>query len=416
MTLVYNLLLIILFVPALFILAIRQRKRFFSEFTFGYRERLGIWPPHEEDGRPVMWFHCASLGEVRAVEPLLKRFTDYRILLTTVTVSGREYAEKNKLAAYLYFAPLDLDLLVARAVMPFKPKALVLVETELWPGLINAAGRAGARVVVVNARLSAHSFPFYKALSFFWQSVLAGVDRMYARSAEDAERFAAIGVPPEKITVTGNIKYDRGFAGIAAARSEYGLADSDLVWVCGSTRPGEEDILAGVFKRLKERYADLKLVIAPRHIDRVPEIAGLLKEKGIACRLRSVTGKTGVDCMIVDTFGELQKLYALSDITFVGGSLVDKGGQNPIEPASCGKCVLFGSHMENFLTEARVLEEYGGGIRVKDEAAYAAAMERLLSDAAYRRVCGEKARAAVESQKGALERTVQKIRERLTAA
>ncbi|MHB9155170.1 MAG: 3-deoxy-D-manno-octulosonic acid transferase, partial [Endomicrobiales bacterium] len=341
MIFIYNTVLFILFLPAMLFLMLRYRRRFAAEFFYRYRERLGTWkmPAGKEDTRPLLWFHCASLGEARAAEPLIRELKDFRILLTTVTFSGREYARTNSLGDLLYYAPLDFSFLVAKAVSPLKPRGLVLVETELWPGMIAAAKKAGAKVVLANGRLSSHSYPFYRDLSFFWKPVLGRIDHLCARSPEDAERFVSIGFPESRAEVTGNIKYDRTFPATGRDREEFRLAAADTVWVCGSTRPGEEEILAGVFNALRKKYASLKLVIAPRHVERARQVAALLDRNHIRSSLRSRPAAADFECLVVDTFGELQALYALSDLAFVGGSLVDKGGQNPIEPAAFSKPV-----------------------------------------------------------------------------
>jgi len=233
----YNLLLIALFIPAAIAMAVHYRKKLGSEFFYKTPERLGLWDFTQENkaDKPLLWVHCASLGEVKAVEPVLRKLRGYRILLTTVTLSGRQHALESKLADYIYFAPIDYSFLVRNAIKNIKISALLLVETELWPGLIYEASRHGAKVILLNGRLSANSYPSYRMFSFFWKPVLSKIDFLLARSQEDAERFSNIGYPKDRITVTGNIKYDTGGDKPKCTKEELGFKASDMIWVCGSS-------------------------------------------------------------------------------------------------------------------------------------------------------------------------------------
>jgi 3-deoxy-D-manno-octulosonic-acid transferase len=407
----YNVVLLLLLLPVLLALLLRYGRRLKTEFFFGFAEKLGSWRlPPVQSSSPLLWIHCASLGEVRAVEPLLLQLPAYRILITTVTYAGYTYAKQRQLSDSIYFAPIDFSFVVNRVFAKVRPAALIIIETELWPGLLHAAKRFGARVIIVNGRLSGKSYPYYRALRPFWKKVLAGVDCVAARATEDAERFAGLGVLSRRITVTGNIKYDRDFQTGGITRKDAALSDDDVLWCCGSTRDGEENILLDVFVNLKEKHPSLKIILAPRHMNRVGVVRRLLEAKRVRYTLLSL-GVTGpFDCLLVDRFGELQSLYAISDVTFVGGSLVNKGGQNPIEPAASGKPVLYGPHMENFRSEARILQEAGGGIQVQDAAELYERLDMLCADRQYRLRAGVLAQAAVEEQKGALERTAEIIR------
>ncbi len=353
--------------------------------------------------------HCASLGEVKAVEPILRKLQNYSILVTTVTLSGRQYALEAKLSDYVFFVPIDFSFLVKNVFKKVRASALLLVETELWPGLIYGANTCGAKIFLVNARLSANSYPMYRTSRLFWKPVLGRIDYLLARSREDANRFSSVGFPKERVTITGNIKYDNDLEKTASTREELGFTSSDIIWVCGSTRYGENKILLNAWKELKTSYPSLKLVIAPRHLNRAKEISKILEKAGCSIAMRSNSVNQAFDCLVLDTFGELWKYYSVCDLAFVGGSLVDKGGQNPIEPAAFSKPVLFGSHMENFISEAAALLGTGGGFEVKDGADLVGKMKYLLENADYRAKAGKKAFDAVQAQKGAVAKTVEII-------
>jgi 3-deoxy-D-manno-octulosonic-acid transferase len=404
----YNIVLLLASVPAAIILFIANRKRLRKESLYKWHERLGIWDlsPLKRDGRKLIWFHCASLGEVRAIESLLKRLPDCNFIITTMTQTAHKYAEQQRLAQAVYYLPADFTFLIGAVISKVKADMLVLVETELWPGLITEAKKHGMKVVSINGRLSVYSYPYYKLLKPLWEKVMPKIDCASVRSAEDADRFIALGCPAENIRVTGNIKYDALFHMHAVDRQSLGFAQKDLILTAGSTRKGEEEILLDEWIKLRRRHHGLKLIITPRHLTRVSDVEALCASRGVEYRLRSKGGNPGADCVIVDTFGELLKFYAICDVAFIGGSLINSGGQNPIEPAALAKPVVFGIYMQNFLEEARALENSGGAIRVKNREELHAALEKLLSGKKAREEYGAGALKAVENQKGAVERTL----------
>jgi 3-deoxy-D-manno-octulosonic-acid transferase len=320
-----------------------------------------------------------------------------------------------KLTNLVYFAPFDISFLVGQIFKKIKVSALLLVETELWPGMLSQAGKHGTSVILVNGRLSAHSFPMYSLFRGFWNVMLDNVSLICARSQEDAERFKALGVAANRVTVTGNIKYDNENGKQVVSKQELGFNPADLLWVCGSTRRGENEILIETYTELKKIFPTLKLVIAPRHLGRAKDIESLARKAGLKYALRSKKNKEEYDCLIVDTFGELWKFYSACDIAFVGGSLIDSGGQNPIEPAAFSKPVLFGNYMSNFLGESRAITQKGGGFAVKDGLELTAKMKELLNDEKLRTDAGRKAYEAVQSQKGAVAKTVALINSTLAA-
>lgn len=405
---VYNLLLFIFILPALLIFALRYRRRFFKEFIYHWRERLGKVKVNgrHSDGRPLIWVHCASIGEVRAAEPLLGKLKDYRILLTVHTLSGRNYALQKNLAGYILFAPLDFTFFLNSFLKSFAPSALILVETEFWPGMILAAKRMGCKVLVVNGRLSGNSLKYYYATRAFWKKILSNIDYISARSEEDAGRFKLLGYPGGQISISGNIKYDRSETPVSLSRKDIGFGTDDIIIVAGSTRSDEEGIVVGCWQSLRKKYPRVKLVIAPRHLNRIGAVSSLLEKKGVTFSLYSQNNGAVRECVILDTFGELYNFYSLSDIAFVGGSIVDKGGQNPIEPAAYSKPVVFGPFMHNFSSEASGLLNCGGAISVSSAEELEQAFEKLVSNESLREKMGRNALKMVSSQKGAVERTL----------
>jgi 3-deoxy-D-manno-octulosonic-acid transferase len=288
-----------------------------------------------------------------------------------------------------------------------KPKGLVLIETELWPGMLSAAHSLKVPVMIVNARLSNRSFPFYMATRILWHSFLRDIGAVWARSKDDAQRFVQLGAAPERVKVIGNIKYDREFSAGDFNREQALYSADDIIIVAGSTRPGEDELIVAAWHAIHIIDSRIKLIIAPRHIERAQDIEKYLTTHSVAFGKYSM--KEAADCLILDTFGDLQKFYSIADISFVGGSLVEKGGQNPIEPAAFGSAVIFGPHMENFLVEAAILVGAGGAIQLNDSASLSDALQKLSGDASLRRKIGACAKGAVDSQKGAIERTKELI-------
>lgn len=332
--------------------------------------------------------HGASAGDLLAIQPmaseLKRRMPNCSILLTTVTNSGMAVASKGLVAAdELGFLPYDLPWCTNRVMRLVKPDVLVLEYAEVWPALIRAAKKVGARVMITNGRFHERALGRYKFLYALIGNPLKTVDLLCMRSEEEAKHALAIGAPEERIRVTGNTKFDRlaaasrGDGGdLAKLRKALALKHGDLVWVAGSTHENEERMLLGVFEKLRSSFASLRMVIAPRYIERAGRIKVLAEEMGMACALRSV-GSLHEPVVILDTVGELSAVYGLADVVFVGGSFIQRGGQNILEPAACAKPVVFGPHMENFADSVNVLLARGG-IQVKDEQQLFDTMEELL--------------------------------------
>lgn len=396
----------------------------------GYREhlmeRLGHIPPERLGlfrGRPRIWVHAASLGEVKVASALIpalhERLPGCGVLLSTVTPHGRDLACRTfGEAVPVVYAPLDVVPLVRAALRSVRPHVLVFVETEIWPSWIAEATRAGVRIALVNGRISQRSFGRYARFAWFFRRVLAQVDAFSMITAADASRIRAMGAPADRICVGGNAKYDllQGQTSQAAeieVLDQLGIRPGRPVIVAGSTREREEALLLDAYASVRDRFPDALLVLAPRHIRRTPQIRELVEARGLSCGLRSDPDRTfrteDRQVLILDTFGELFRVYGIASLAFCGGSLVPLGGQNPLEPASWGKPVLYGPHMENFLDAKELLEKAGGGREVRSPRDLAEHAIRLLEDEDARRGMGDRARRAVLNHRGASEKHAEAV-------
>jgi len=384
----------------------------------GLSERLGAVP--RVPGRPA-WFHCASVGEQRAFGPLLRALAAHRpslpVVLSVTTAAGRAAARglESQLCAPAFHAPADAWPLPARALNRLQPSLLGLVETELWPNLLAAAARRDVPVVLVNGRMEERSFQRYLRARPLFGTALAGLRVLAMRSEEDAERVRALGAPPARVHVTGNLKFDEA---ARLARSEEGLdwaAAAGLEegrWlVAGSTAAGEEELLLEAFTTLLQEWPALRLALAPRRPERWDEVAASIERRGLPLLRRSrlgqdsrAVGAGGV--LLLDSVGELARLYRHAELAFVGGSLVPRGGQNPLEAAAAGRPVLFGPHCFHFRDAENALLSAGGAIRLTPER-LETEMAALLADENRRRSLGHAAREAVLAGEGATERTLE---------
>ncbi|GAB4252288.1 MAG: 3-deoxy-D-manno-octulosonic acid transferase [Acidobacteriota bacterium] len=380
-------------------------------------------PPIPPEGS--WWLHAVSVGEVNAVRPLaeaLSRLVPGPLIVSTITPSGQETARKNlgAFAHTLYF-PVDLPGVCRRYFRALRPRLILLAETEIWPNFIRAAKRQGIPVVVVNGRISDRSFGRYRRMRSLFLPVFARLDRVCAQSRLDRERFIELGVPPEAVHLVGNLKFDyvprpepRHAALNERVQRLWSEKGGDLILLAGSTKPGEEALLVGIFRRLREAVPRLRLILAPRHPHRAEEVCRLVEEAGLAVLRRSTweerTPEVPPDVLILDTIGELAHLYAVADVVFIGGSLVPEGGQNVIEPAAYGKPVLFGPHMENFREVAAAFVDEYAAIQVADAAELEERLRTLFADAHARRWLGRNARQVIRRNQGALERTLRILR------
>ena len=367
-------------------------------------ERLGRRLPAAPPGG--LWLHGASVGEARLVARLASAVRSRRpglpMYASATTVAGRAGLPAPPAVDAAFFVPLDFRGLGSRVLGALRPAALVLVETELWPNLLHETLSAGVPIVVLNGRLSARRMRRYRRLGGLYRPLLARVAAVGAQSEADAQRFVELGAPHPRVRVTGNLKYDLvpppGGRGVAARPT----------FVAGSTAPGEEAAVIEAFRRARATTTDLLLVLAPRHLNRVAEVDALVRSSGLTLvRLGAGAPIEGLtDVLLVDTLGDLPALYRDARVAFVGGSLVPVGGHNLLEPAAAGVPVLFGPHVDHVAEPAAALERAGGGRRVRDAAELAAALGTWLADDRLRVEAGEAARQVVESNRGAVERSV----------
>ncbi|MDF9393152.1 MULTISPECIES: lipid IV(A) 3-deoxy-D-manno-octulosonic acid transferase [Methylococcus] len=386
-----------------------------SQANPGYRdriaERLGFYsgPP-----RPVdVWIHAVSVGEAEAAFSLiatLRRHTPARILVTTTTPTGSARVRKvlGDTVEHV-FLPYDLPDAVGRFLGHFSPRAAVIMETEIWPNLFTACRKRGIPLLIANARLSERSARRYACIRGTLRSLLAGVD-IAAQTEADAQRFVTIGADPATITITGNLKFDAApdasvRAGGAALKRA--LFQERPVWLAASTHRGEEKAVLEAFSRIRSRYPELLLVIAPRHPERFEEVARLAAAAGHRVARQTQAGKAvpgAFEIFLLDTLGDLVRFYAASDIAFIGGSLVDVGGHNVVEPALAETAIVFGPYTRNFQQICDDLEGGGAAVRVRDSGELAAAVGRLVADGVSRGDMVQQALAFVKRNRGAAER------------
>jgi 3-deoxy-D-manno-octulosonic-acid transferase len=389
----------------------------------GIRERLGSYQQGFISGlrdRQVIWLHAVSVGETRAAAPLLKgirsRYPDAILLLSHVTETGREVALQVAEADHCIFFPFDLSWVVRRVLRRINPAVIVLMETEIWPNFVHAARLQGVPVVLVNGRISDRSLPRYRMAGKLLQPVLNDIGAFCMQTAQDARRIRLLGAVPEQILVTGNLKFDMPEPAVASSPrqrllDEFRLPADSLVWVAGSTHPGEEKLVAEVYRQLLEVHPQLSLVLVPRRPERARQVGEELAKLNLRYVLRTaIEGERQAlqsgDVLLVDTVGEMLTFYALADIVFVGGSLVAVGGHNILEASLLSKPVLYGPHMQNFKEIAALIRKAEGGLEVVDRDDLYHQVRLLLENPAERHRLGENGRNLLLQNRGATERTL----------
>jgi 3-deoxy-D-manno-octulosonic-acid transferase len=382
----------------------------------GLRERLGFpaLPPVTGNGKRL-WLHAASVGEVQAARALLPALREElpgaTLMVSTMTGQGLQVA-RSQLGSDVtcFLAPLDLPFAVSRAVHRAKPDLYIDLETELWPNLLLQLKHQGAKIVLLNGRLSERSFGRYRKIAGLTGKALGCFSRIAAIGENDARRFAALGADPAIIEVNGNAKYDRLLPGEGQTADGYrqrlSIAPDQPVLIAGSTRGGEEELLLGTWRQLRQKWPELIFILAPRHIERLAEITALLSAAGESCDLLSELPprRRRHPIVLVDTLGELAGLYAVGSFIFCGGSLVPRGGHNIMEAAAWGKPVFYGPHMKDFADAKEILETAGAGFEIDSAAGLTAAILSLADHPqAYARAA-QGAAAAVRSQAGSARR------------
>jgi len=402
--------------PSFFYRSVRSRAYF---GTLG--ERLGRVPAAvNPDGRATIWVHGVSVGEVLAARALLPglraAYPDLRLVLSVTTLAGRQVAaQQSQLVDACFFFPFDLPGAVSAVLERLRPRLFVTIDTEIWPNLLRACRQRGVPAVVVNGRISDRSYRRYRLVRPLFARVLADVDRFCMQSEAWAARVAALGAPPERVTVTGSLKFDAASAAAVSGRA----AESPLrhvrvpegrpVLIAASTLRGEEAAVLRAYRGVRAGAPGTLLVLAPRHPERFAEAEQLASREGHrVVRRTALRPEAGLDAdvLILDTIGELARLYELATVVFVGGSLVEAGGHNILEPAAFSKPIVFGPSMHNFADIADAFLRQGAAWQVQSESDLERALVTLMADAARRDRMGAAARAVLGANRGATERTL----------
>ncbi len=427
MRLLYNILFTVFFwlsAPYYFLKMWRR-----GHWVKGFSQRFGRYNAKLKQAitnRHVIWIHAVSVGEVnistqliRALEP---RVPNLKIVVSTTTSTGMERLLHN-LPSHIQkiYYPIDRRKYVQRALHTIRPQAIILVEAEIWPNFLWRSFDRGVPVILVNARLSEKSYRGYRRFSWLFRNLFEGFTGVGCQNESDAQRLRDLGCQPQAIQVVGNMKFDaakveeRRVLDVPRLLRQLGVSESARLLVAGSTHSGEEALLADVFLQLKDRFPELFLVVVPRHFERGKEAGSNLAARGIRFVYRSeITpalrlGPGEIECLLVNTTGELRFFYQEATAVFIGKSLLAHGGQNPIEPGAMGKAIVFGPHMENFSAIAKTLVDRGGAVQVRKASELAEAFAELLSHPERLRQLGENALAVVNENLGAIERTVDMI-------
>jgi 3-deoxy-D-manno-octulosonic-acid transferase len=434
MILLYNILIFLattLGLPLIIPLVLLSDKRRKTVF-----QRLGLirLPPKfvpedfEKSKKRRVWIHGLSVGEVLSAVPLVKRMNECSpapyLVFSASTKTGYDIANR-RFTGYvekIFYFPYDLAFSVNRITRRIAPEVVVIVETDIWPNFLFEMRKRRIPVLLVNARLSKASFNGYKHLGLFANQVFLNFVHICAQSSEDAKRFNQLGIPPDRITIAGNIKFDEAnrnlsFKEIETLKRSMCMDHAQTVLLAGSTHPGEEEILLKAYTRLKAYARDLLLIVAPRHPERAGSVFRMFNSAGFSVGLMNEINKISsdkkFDVIIIDTIGLLKTLYAVSDIAFIGGSLVNCGGHNPLEPAAFSKPILFGEDMSDFADISHMLLEAGGAVCVKNAEDLFAVAASLIENRKKALEMGKNAFGVFTANKGAIEKTMRVIKDYL---
>jgi 3-deoxy-D-manno-octulosonic-acid transferase len=425
----YNVLWLLAFPGVLGYLVLRSLLSGKYRRNLGPRLGLGLRDRLKNINRGVIWVHALSVGEVLSAVSLLHslrdQFPEYELFFTTTSETGQQVAQQRLagLNCRFYYLPLDLWWIVRRTVKTIGASLFVLVETDLWPNLLWCLARKETPVVLVNGKVSDRSFPRYRLAQRFISEVFNNIDVLCMQSEEDGRRMRMLGVDGSKVNVIGNIKFDRPSSkSVSRERDqlikELGWVSPPVTWIAGSTHPGEEDIILEVYSRLREEFPNLGLILAPRSQQRFDEVFSLVEQRGWQTARRSqLLGEkirgVKLDVLVLDTIGELARFYSLGNFAFIGGSLVDSGGHNPLEAAQRGLPVIFGPHMENFREICTILVEGGGGFQISTEAELFEQIKDWLVAPTKCKEQGKRAQGTLEAHRGAVARSIEVIRKLL---
>ncbi len=397
-----------------------------QKYREGLGERLGRVRErlHSVYGKPVIWLHAVSVGEVLAVSRLVSEidaaFPGFRLLISTTTRTGQELARTRFGAERVFYCPLDLPWAVRAYLNALKPRMLILAETEFWPNLLNGCFRRDIPVVVVNARISDRSWPRYQMLRRLWRPILGRLTRVLAQTETDAQRLVVLGCDPQSTSVSGNLKFDVTAAREAeATRLLRSIGAGFRFLVAGSTLEGEEAALLEAWPPLLAADPNLIMVLAPRHPERFAAVSALLKNSGMVWNKRSdwegnsasaIAPLKPGQIVLLDTIGELASVYSIAAVAFVGGSLVPSGGHNPLEPAQFGVPIVMGPHYANFRAITDDLRAHNA-IRIASKEELARVLIELFTNHEDAHKMGERARQVFEQQAGGTSRSINALRE-----
>jgi len=399
----------------------------------GFPERFARYNPNLKQAltnRHVIWMHAVSVGEVNLCTQLIRalevRMPNVKFVVSTTTTTGMAELKKH-LPTHIskIYYPIDRRKWVRHALAVINPEAIILAEAEIWPNFLWRAQEVKIPVFLANARLSDRSFRGYKRFGFLFRQLFASLAGVGAQNETDAERLRLLGCRPEAIHVVGNLKFDaarldeRWPLDVPALFRQIGVPSDAPILVGGSTHNGEEIILAEIAQRLRGQFPKLFLVLVPRHFERCVEVGRQLRARGVNFVYRNQVGADStfldgkVECLLVNTTGELRFFYECATIVFVGKSVTAMGGQNPIEPGALGKAMVFGQNMQNFAEIARNFVSENGAAQARDPEMLEKIIARLLADGSYREEMGRNARRVVDQNLGAVHRTVDMIVEQL---
>ena len=390
-----------------------------AKYRAGLAQRLGRIPKHVANvQQPTIWIHAVSVGEVLAISTLVKRLRErhprHRVFISTTTATGQQLACDRFGSDSVFFFPVDFAFCIRPYLRALKPQLVILAETEFWPNFLRLAQLSGARIAVVNARISDRSFPRYRRLRAIFQRVLRPVNLFLTQSDEDARRLVEIGADETRVGVGGNLKFEvsakPNIEIVQSLREAFSTGGAGPVVVAGSTVEGEEPLFLRALDQVSVQYPNMAAILAPRHRERFPTVANLLTNSPWRIVRRSEwNGEklTPGTVLLLDTIGELASLYAIADVAFVGGSLVPRGGHNILEPAQHGVPTVIGPHFENFRDIITIFRRADAVSIAKPEQLGAEFIRLLNSDA--RRSLGARAAEVMRAQSGATERTVTAI-------
>lgn len=399
-----------------------------GKYVAGFRERSGSLSPIENDGRPVVWIHCVSVGETQAARPLVQgireRFPEYLIAISTITLTGQNLAREifKHDAAKVFYFPFDWQWVVRRTLKSINPNSVLVMETELWPGFLRECKRQQIPVALVNGRLSEQSFRRYRVIKSFMTRVLSSINLAIVQTEADADRLRALGMNAAEIFVSGSLKFDAETKPATDSlttnfRERFKLTDTSPLILAASTHAPEERIILETFRQVvSTSEPGARLMIVPRHPERFAEVAALIEASGFRWVRRTAPANPGdeqAQIILLDSIGELQSVYALASIVFVGGSVAKTGGHNILEPAAIGACVITGAYTHNFqsIVESFVKAEAIIQLPQMPDAeaplALADVISQLLADPNKRNELGELAQRLVKENRGATERTLQ---------